>query len=146
MTPIVAPAPIVAATPAAIEPIAAFNPTDLEKLRQLIQSAASQTANPAGVAPIDGTLADGVTKVGGRSFGDSILEGVLRFGNNYQSSMKSIDTRLQEVVRTESNGLSNFSDILALQIDVAKWSMSVMGVDNASKAGANTIKELSRGG
>ena len=50
------------------------------------------------------------------------------------------------VVRTESAGLTNFSEILALQIDVSKWSMSVMGVDNASKAGSNTIKELSHGG
>jgi hypothetical protein len=147
MTPIATSTPAVAATQAAaLEPVAAFNPTDLEKLRALIQSAAAQTANPVGVTPIEGALLDGATNVTTRSLGDSILESVLRFGNNYQSSMASIETRLQEVVRTESAGLSNFSDILALQIDVAKWSMSVMGVDNASKAGSNTIKELSRGG
>jgi hypothetical protein len=35
--------------------------------------------------------------------------------------------------------------MMSLQIDVSKWTMSVMGVDNASKSATNTIKELSRG-
>jgi hypothetical protein len=81
-----------------------------------------------------------------RTFGDTILEGMMRFGNNYQSSLRAIEGRLQDVVKSEGSGLTNFSEILALQIDVSKWSMSVMGVDNAAKAGANTVKELSRGG
>jgi hypothetical protein len=147
MTPIAATPPIAVTTPSPVEPVASFNPTDLDRLRELIQSAASQTANPLGSTPaLAVSAADAVGKPTGRSFGDTILEGVLRFGNNYESSMHSIETRLQEVVRTESSGLTNFSDILALQIDVSKWSMSVMGVDNASKAGSNTIKELSHGG
>ncbi len=140
----VAPATLPAAAPAVLEPAPSFNPTDLDRLRTLIQSTASQTANPLGLAPVAPVGTDAVAKT--RSFGDSVLESALRFGDNYKSSMSAIETRLQEVVKNDSAGLANFSDILALQVDVAKWSMSVMGVDNASKAGTNTIKELSRGG
>lgn len=143
MTPVAASLPLPA--PAAIDRAAApaFNPSDLDRLRELIQATASQTANPAGPAP----LAAGATPpVASRSLGDSILDGVLSFSRNYQHSMQAIETRLQEVVNTDASGLTNLSDIVALQIDVSKWSMSVMGVDNASKAGSNTIKELSRGG
>jgi len=147
MTPVAAPASTLVLTPNTIEPADSFSPTDLDRLRTLIQSTASQTANPLGVPPlVDASLASGPTPATGRSLGDSILESVFRFGNNYQNSMHSIETRLQDVVRTEGSGLTNFSEILALQVDVSKWSMSVMGVDNASKAGSNTIKELSRGG
>ncbi|MBL9205797.1 MAG: hypothetical protein JNN01_11965 [Opitutaceae bacterium] len=144
MIPVTATVPVAATAPAAIEPATTFSESDLARLRELIQSAASQTANPQGLTP----LADGVGAVDGvkRSFGDSILEGMMRFGNNYQSSLRAIETRLQDVVKSEGTGLTNFSEILALQIDVSKWSMSVMGVDNAAKAGANTVKELSRGG
>lgn len=145
MTPVAATAQVATLTTPALAPQQTFNPSDLDRLRELIQATASQTANPAGVPAIDGANLD-APKVGAPSLGDSILEGVLRFSNNYQSSMHSIEDRLREVVRTEGSGLTNFSDILALQIDVSKWSMSVMGVDNASKAGSNTIKELSRGG
>jgi hypothetical protein len=144
MIPVSAPVvPMAVASPALAEPAvaASFNDSDLARLRELIQSTASQTANPGGAPPV-ADAAEGVAP----SFGDSILAGMMRFGNNYQSSMRAIETRLQEVVANESAGLSSFSEILALQVDVSKWSMSVMGVDNASKAGANTIKELSRGG
>lgn len=146
MTPVAPVVPLPAAAAAAPLDAASFNPSDLERLRELLQATASQTANPQGVFPptaLDGTAAVSATT---RSFGDSILEGVMRFGSNYQNSVKSIEGRLQEVVRNDSAGLTNFSELLALQVDVSKWSMSVMGVDNASKAGANTIKELSRGG
>ncbi len=149
MTPVALNIPVAVASPTAIEPAATFNPSDLDRLRTLIQSTASQTANPLGSASAleaNAAVNNTISATGPRSFGDSILEGVLRFGNNYQTSMSSIETRLQDVVSKGSTGLSNFSDILALQVDVAKWSMSVMGVDNASKAGTNTIKELSRGG
>jgi hypothetical protein len=140
MTPVALSAPPVGVASPALEPLAQFNPSDLDRLRALVQAAATQTANPAGPAlALDAPAAT-------RSFGDSILEGMLRFTDNYKSSMSSIETRLQGIVKTDSAGLSNFSEILALQVDVAKWSMSVMGVDNASKAGSNTIKELSRGG
>ncbi len=141
MTPVALSLPPAAiATPAALEPINQFNPSDLERLRALVQATATQTANPGGPAiALDGPAAT-------RSFGDSILESMMKFTDNYQSSMHSIEARLQEVVKSDSKSLTNFSDILALQVDVAKWSMSGMGVDNASKAGSNTIKELSRGG
>lgn len=147
MTPLVTSVPALATAPAAVETAASFNPTDLDRLRELIQSTAAQTANPTGTATaIDGALGETAVQGASRSFGDSILEGVMRFGSNYQNSMRSIETRLQDVVRSDSTGLTNFSEILALQVDVSKWSMSVMGVDNAAKAGSNTIKELSRGG
>lgn len=140
-------APVVVATNPALEPVAAFNPTDLERLRALIQATASQTANPNGVSVSGIDPAGVVAKTGTTgTFGDSILQGILRFGDSYQNSMKSIEGRLHEVAQADPSSLANFSDILALQIDVSKWSMSVMGVDNASKAGSNTIKELSRGG
>jgi hypothetical protein len=134
--------PPVPAVNATVQIPAQFDSGDLDRLRSLLQSAASQTANPQGVTPT--SVPSGVEPTG--SLGDSILSGVLRFGSNYQSSIQSIETRLQDIVKQDSTGLTNFSDILALQVDVAKWSMSVMGVDNASKAGSNTIKELSRGG
>lgn len=145
MTPVAPAIPLPAAATAPVE-AAAFNPSDLDRLRELLQSTASQTVNSGGIGAV--ATPDSVTGVNGatRSFGDSILESVMRFGSNYQNSMKTIETRLQDVVRNDSNGLTNFSDLIALQIDVSKWSMSVMGVDNAAKAGSNTIKELSRGG
>jgi hypothetical protein len=146
MTPAAISAPVVASTAPALEPLAQFNPSDLERLRNLIQATAAQTANPQGLSVTAANAAGGVTPVQGASFGDSILQGLLRFGEGYQSSMKSIEGRLQEVARADPTSLANFADIMALQIDVSKWSMSVMGVDNASKAGSNTIKELSRGG
>lgn len=145
MTPVAPTIPLPAAVTSPVE-AAAFNPSDLDRLRELLQSTASQTVNPGGIGGV--ATPESVTGVNGanRSFGDSILESVMRFGSNYQNSMKTIETRLQDVVRNDSNGLTNFSDLIALQIDVSKWSMSVMGVDNAAKAGSNTIKELSRGG
>jgi hypothetical protein len=144
MTPLSTPVvPAAVVNPALAEPaaVASFNDSDLARLRELIQSTAAQTANPGGV-PATGGAVEGTAA----SLGDSILAGMMRFGSNYQQSMRAIETRLEGVVAKESSGLSNFSEILALQVDVSKWSMSVMGVDNASKAGANTIKELSRGG
>ena len=146
MTPAAVSAPIVAATTPALEPVANFNPSDLERLRALIQATASQTANPNGLSVPDVGMANMVNKIQPGTFGDSILQGILKFGDSYQNSMKSIESRLHEVANADPKSLANFSDILALQIDVSKWSMSVMGVDNASKAGSNTIKELSRGG
>jgi hypothetical protein len=70
---------------------------------------------------------------------------MMSFRSEYQESVKSINHRLEGVSRNEMAGLNNFSEILSLQVDIGKWSMSVMGVDNATKAGTNTIKELSRG-
>ncbi len=137
--------PLSAAAPAPVETLATSSPTDLDRLRSLMQSAASQTANPIGTAvPLEaatGTAPAAAT----RSFGDSILDGMLKFRTNYQSSIDSINTQVTSLARNEAAGLNDFSEIMALQINVSKWSMSVQGVDNASKAGANTVKELSRG-
>jgi hypothetical protein len=143
MTTLAVGAPLAVTTPVALEPVVAANPTDLDRLRSLIQATASQTANPLGSSA---AMAETTAATGGKTLGDSILQGVLRFGDHYQHSMQAIDTRVQEIMGNEAAGLNNFSDLIALQIDVSKWTMPVMGVDNASKAGANTIKELSKGG
>ena len=129
---------------AAVEAISSLPSTDLDRLRSLLQQTASQTANPRANLPVPEAVA-GVATEGTRSFGDSILEGVMRFRTGYQNSVNSINHRLEAVSQNEMSGLNNFSEILSLQVDVSKWSMSVMGVDNASKAGTNTVKELSRG-
>jgi hypothetical protein len=137
--------PLSAAGPAPLEALATSSATDLDRLRSLIQSAASQTANPIGTAaPLEaatGTVPAAAT----RSFGDSILDGMLKFRSNYQNSIDSINTQVNTLATNEAAGLNDFAEIMALQINVSKWSMSVQGVDNASKAGANTVKELSRG-
>lgn len=142
-----APITVPASVSPALTPVpSSFQAEDLARLRELIQATASQTANPLGVHPATPMPAGPTEAVQPGGLGDSILQGILRFGDGYQKSMSTIDTRLREVTQADSNGLANFGEILALQVDVARWSMSVMGVDNASKAGSNTIKELSRGG
>jgi len=135
-----APAPL----PSQLEVSDAVNSADLDKLRSLLQSTVSQTVNPPGL----GSAVDEVASSSAvaRTFGDSIIEGMLRFSSNHQEAMRTIESRLEKVAGNEAAGLNNFSEVLALQIDVSKWSMSVTGVDNASKAAANTVKELSRGG
>ncbi len=146
VAPTALPLPISAAvTPAAaVEAIPSLPSTDLDRLRSLLQQTASQTAKPGASLPPPEAIT-GVATEGTRSFGDSILEGVMRFRTSYQDSVQSINHRLEAVSQNEMSGLNNFSEILSLQVDVSKWSMSVMGVDNASKAGTNTVKELSRG-
>lgn len=129
------------ATPAAMP---ALEATDLDRLRSLLQQTAAQTANPNPGVPAP----EAVTEVAGegtRTFGDSILQGMMSFRSGYQESVQSINHRLKGISGNEMAGLNNFSEILSLQMDIGKWSMSVMGVDNATKAGTNTIKELSRG-
>ena len=128
-------------TPAAIP---ALEATDLDRLRSLLQQTAAQTANPNPGVPAP----EAVTEVAGEgtgTFGDSILQGLMSFRSGYQESVQSINHRLKGISGNEMAGLNNFSEILSLQMDIGKWSMSVMGVDNATKAGTNTIKELSRG-
>jgi len=138
------PVPTTAVTPVPSGAIPALEATDLERLRSLLQHTAAQTANPNPGLPATGAVPE-VTVGGTRSFGDSILQGMMSFRSEYQESVKSINHRLEGVSRNEMAGLNNFSEILSLQVDIGKWSMSVMGVDNATKAGTNTIKELSRG-
>lgn len=146
VAPTALPLPISAtvAPAAAVEALPALSSTDLDRLRLLLQHTASQTANPGANLPIPEAVAR-VAPEATRSFGDSILEGVMRFRTGYQDSVSSINQRLEAVSQNERAGLNNFAEILSLQVDVSKWSMSVMGVDNASKAGTNTVKELSRG-
>lgn len=144
MTPLVGNVPATLTAAAFPEPLAPSSASDLDRLRSLIQSTASQTANPAGnVAALELAAA---TTGAPRSLGDSILQGMLSFGDKYHQSMKLIETRVKDVVGAKGDGLNNFADLMSLQIDVSKWSMSVTGVDNAAKAGTNTIKELSKGG
>ena len=138
------PVPTTAVAPVAPAAIPALEATDLERLRSLLQQTAAQTANPNPGLPAPGAVTE-VTAEGARSFGDSILQGMMSFRSEYQDSVKSINQRLVGVSQNEMAGLNNFSEILSLQVDIGKWSMSVMGVDNATKAGTNTIKELSRG-
>lgn len=126
-----------ATTPAAIP---ALEATDLERLRSLLQQTASQTVNPTATPPAPEVAGERT-----RSLGDSILEGMMRFREGYHDQVRSINQRIEGVAQNEMAGLNDFSQIMSLQIDVSKWSMAVMGVDNASKAGTNTIKELSRG-
>jgi hypothetical protein len=143
MSVVAATLPVAVSAPAAAEASTAFNHTDLDRLRSLLQQTASQTANPGQTLPTSEVIAEAATAP--RSFGDSILDGIMRFRGEYQKSVESINTRVSQLSENETAGLNNFSEILSLQVDVSKWSMSVMGVDNASKAGTNTIKELSRG-
>jgi hypothetical protein len=138
------PVPTTAVAPVAPAAIPALEATDLERLRSLLQQTAAQTANPNSGLPAPGAVTE-VAAEGARSFGDSILQGMMSFRSEYQDSVKSINQRLVGVSQNEMAGLNNFSEILSLQVDIGKWSMSVMGVDNATKAGTNTIKELSRG-
>lgn len=121
--------------------VQASSPHDLERLRSLVAG-----AQPAGesieVAPAAKTENGGM-----RTFGDSILDGVAKFNTGYNDSLSSITHRLENIASTDPLKIGNdFGEIMALQVEVARWTMSVMGVDNASKAGTNTIKELSKGG
>lgn len=114
---------------------------DVERLRALV----------AGVQPAGETLAVNaplqVQEGGFRTLGDSILDGVAKFNTGYNDSLDNITQKLEHIASTDPLELgSNFGELMALQVEVARWTMSVMGVDNASKAGTNTIKELSKGG
>lgn len=143
MTPVLAAA---APVPAALTQtlpmtVQASSPQDLERLRSLVagtQPAGENIAVTAAAQTGSGAM---------RTFGDSILEGVARFNSGYNDSLSSITHRLEYIASTDPMKIGNdFGEIMALQVEVARWTMSVMGVDNASKAGTNTIKELSKGG
>jgi len=144
MTPIaIAAAPAPAAfsqmMPAAIQ---AASMADLDRLRALV----------AGIQPSGESinLTPPTTQVeqgGFRTMGDSILDGVAKFNTGYNDSLDNITNKLEHIANTDPLELvSNFGELMALQVEIARWTMSVMGVDNASKAGTNTIKELSKGG
>jgi hypothetical protein len=130
----------VAPAAAAPEGAAGFKAADLDQLRSLLRDTAIQTLPPGATLPVPENVAPVQ-----RTFGDSILDGMLSFRNGYQNSMEAINTRVADLATKETQGLNDFSEMMSLQIDVSKWTMSVMGVDNASKSATNTIKELSRG-
>jgi hypothetical protein len=129
--------------PMSAESSPASNSTDLARLRELLHNTVAGSVNVG--APASAELGPVVADGAARSLGDSILEGILSFRGNYQNSVDTINTRVLKLAGNETAGLNSFSEIMSLQLDVSKWSMSVMGVDNASKSGTNTIKELSRG-
>lgn len=146
MTPVVLSA---ASAPAALpQPLpvtlAASSSADLDRLRTLV----------AGVQPMGENLQTGLTpppgkieESGFRTLGDSILEGVAKFNSGYNDSLSNITAKLEHISANDPLQLgNNFGELMSLQVEVARWTMSVMGVDNASKAGTNTIKELSKGG
>lgn len=114
---------------------------DLERLKSLVQEhalKAETTPNP----PVNDVTEIAVTKAPG----DAILEGIAGIKDTYETHLSSIEDRLTRMADTGSLDLGNqFSETLGLQLDIAQWSMSVMGVDNSAKAGTNTIKELSKG-
>ncbi len=115
---------------------------DVDRLRALVANV-QPTGENVGINPPVNNLEQG----GFRTMGDSILDGVAKFNSGYNDSLSSITHKLDHIASTDPLQLgSNFGELMALQVEVARWSMSVMGVDNASKAGTNTIKELSKGG
>lgn len=120
------------------------SPQDLERLRELVSGVSSR---------MEAVPSPGVGDIGGvseavlRSPGDAILDGISRMKQGYEQSLESIENRLGALADGDPMAIGNdFADTVALQLDVARWSMSVMGIDNSSKAGTNTIKELSKGG
>jgi hypothetical protein len=120
------------------------NPTDVERLRSLIASGAQQ--NTAQQVPATHSVQPTNTDSGATRLGDSILHGIVNFNSGYHDQMSEIGDRLTKVSQTDPAHFgSNFGDVMALQMEIAQWSMSVMGVDNASKAGTNTVNQLSRG-
>lgn len=142
---------VVAASAAVPAPLGTSSPQDVEALKALVASTPAPEAvtTPANAvqAPEMPPSVDGVQESRFTTLGDSILDGISKFNTGYHDSMNAINARLEHISSTGPLQLgSNFGEILALQVEVARWSMSVMGVDNASKAGTNTIKELSRGG
>ncbi|MDA8908701.1 MAG: hypothetical protein P1U81_15645 [Verrucomicrobiales bacterium] len=127
-----------------VEAVQPGAPQDLERLRELVSGISSQME--AGPSP-GGVDVGSVSDSGFRSPGDAILDGISRMKQGYEESLDSIQNRLGALAEGDPMAIGNdFAETVALQLDVARWSMSVMGIDNSSKAGTNTIKELSKGG
>lgn len=115
---------------------------DVDRLRALIAGVHPAGENVTTTPPVTQTESGGFN-----TMGDSILQGVAKFNTGYNDSLETINTKLQHISSTNPLDLgNNFGELMELQVEVARWTMSVMGVDNASKAGTNTIKELSKGG
>lgn len=131
--------------PAAL-PAGSNSPQDLDALRTAVANASPQppqTIDVSSAAPQVG----GAVESSFRSPGDSILEGIAGLKDGYEESLGAIENRIERLASGDPMKIgNNFSETVALQLDIARWSMSVMGVDNSAKAGTNTIKELSKGG
>lgn len=136
-----APVPVQPASPAPLT-AQASNAYDVDRLRALVAGVQPSGEAVTAMPPVTETSQGGFNTIG-----DSILQGVAKFNSGYNDSLDNINTKLQHISSTNPLELgSNFGELLELQVEVARWTMSVMGVDNASKAGTNTIKELSKGG
>jgi len=117
---------------------------DLERLRSLV--AAPDVNNGAQPVGADGAVGK-TQETQPRTIGDSILEGLSRINSGYNSSLDAINNHLNTVAQSDASSLgNNFGEMMSLQMEVARWSLSVTGVDNSAKAATNTVKELSRGG
>jgi hypothetical protein len=81
----------VAPAAAAPEGAAGFKAADLDQLRSLLRDTAIQTLPPGATLPVPENVAPVQ-----RTFGDSILDGMLSFRNGYQSSMEAINTRVHQ--------------------------------------------------
>jgi len=147
MTPIAFSAAAQVSAPAAFGPplpvtLQASSAADLDRLRSLVAGVQPAGENVAVQPPVTQ-----MEPTGFRTLGDSILDGVAKFNSGYNDSLGNINAKLEQIAATNPLNLgTDFGEIMALQVEVARWTMSVMGVDNASKAGTNTIKELSKGG
>lgn len=120
-----------------------FNVQDLERLRNLVAEVPSAPNVTEALPP---QQVQEVQKAEIQTLGDSILDGITSFNSGYHDSLKNISAKIDRISNADPLQLgSNFGEIMTLQVEVARWSMSVTGVDNASKAGTNTIKELSKG-
>ena len=120
------------------------NPADVERLRSLIAGGTQQ--NSAQQVPATQRIQSTNPDSGATRLGDSILHGIVNFNSGYHDQMSDIGSRLTKISKTDPAHFgSNFGDVMALQMQIAQWSMSVMGVDNASKSGTNTVNQLSRG-
>ncbi len=134
-----APAAFTQALPVTVQVSSA---ADVDRLRALV-AGIQPTGEKVDLTPPTTKVDEG----GFRTMGDSILEGVAKFNTGYNDSLDNITQKLEHISSTDPLELgSNFGELMALQVEIARWTMSVMGVDNASKAGTNTIKELSKGG
>ena len=121
--------------------------SDVDRLKQLVDqhAAANSASGTPGVQDVGQVQATSDTQQ--RTIGDSILESIVNFKSGYTESLGQIEGRLQKVADMDPHNFgAQMTELVTLQMDVARWSMSVTGVDNASKAATNTVKELSRGG
>jgi hypothetical protein len=142
---IAAPVQTAVTQPQMLQPTGVSPAGDLERLRALVASSAPPAGYVEAAPTPPPTVA--VEQSAFRTLGDSILESISSFNSGYNQSLESINTKLDSISSTNTLDLgSNFDEIMGLQVEIARWSMSVMGVDNASKAGTNTVKELSKGG